>query len=325
VLWQITSSPVVVGDERDGVVLVEYRTQYAVEGCSRCPRNRTDAEGIAALSIEDGSVVWLRPVIPSVSVDDRRATPYALQTPRRLVANDQVAMLEVLVRRGDGFDNRVAAFDPTTGERLWQLRDVEVAFAVDDVVLGVVRRDPPRGSKLQRAGITVAFDARTGARRWTLGSRDSLTSPMVAVPGVAAVRTTAEGRTLQLVDLNDGSVLSDLPPTVTCRSDGESVIACIGGGIYDPRLTTYDATTATLATSAQEVPSDVLAAVADGYVYVGNEFSPAEERVALDRSANVLSEPLPGVVVRATEQYLVLDEHEPGRTPGSFAAYEIVS
>ena len=67
----------VVDDGQHGLVLVHYFSSECTKGmCAPGTVEHTDEQGIAALSLKDGSVQWKRPVIPAVKTGSDRAVSW---------------------------------------------------------------------------------------------------------------------------------------------------------------------------------------------------------------------------------------------------------
>lgn len=209
------SSPDVVQVGADQLVLLVYEKQVGA---------RRVEEGLAALSLKDGSLRWRVPL--------RTGPQYEVHVSAR-TANGQLALLEIWRtdrRKGASsniVESRTVAIDLRTHRKRWEAPGVKPWDVVGDTVVGTVPKLPYEvGSRSD--GVAVGLDAATGKRRWDLAKRHA-TSRFVAAVGTVAVVGTEDGAAV--VDVASGRERVRIGKELSsCRNDGQGLIACRAGG-----------------------------------------------------------------------------------------------
>lgn len=319
----------VAGDD-EWVVLVNYQLAHAEDAAPEY--------GIAALSGDDGRVLWKTPTIPSQpgsesATSDRRA-------PGRTLANGGLAVTGVLPDdptldpSNPDVLNRVdlAAVDVANGRPLWQQTGAWPVGVTDGAVFALVPDDPTEASTSDPLPVTtVALDPATGERLWDLSDRHP-TARLVLTAGDAAVmelmdstspseEESESGSETLILDAASGDELASFGTGVTfpddCGAD-DSLIAC--GLLTDPSeglgslaLATFDVEERDPGVAARtfEEVIDVDGAsfgvrgVAEGRVFVG---ALDHASVTLDRAGQGVDPELSGVLLAVSDRFLIVEE-----------------
>ncbi|MBT2208867.1 PQQ-binding-like beta-propeller repeat protein [Actinomadura sp. NEAU-AAG7] len=203
-----------------------------------------EERGVAALSGEDGRVLWKQALFRGAD-DDRE------QETRLLAADGRVVLAGV--RSAGRLRLRTVAFDAAAGRRLWEHQD-GWAFRIDGgTVLGESAEGEPWRPREVRDGAAVfGLDLMTGRKRWDLAGAFEGAHVQAAAGGTAAVtvreriaggpstrfRTmaldSATGR-VQVASLEAEEAAGTPGPVLGCVDDRRTLIACAA---YSGRLVT---------------------------------------------------------------------------------------
>ena len=251
VWWPASDSPLspnVVNQPGGWAVLVPYYYSPCPSWCHYTQVDQTEEYGVAALSADDGHVLWKTTIVPAATMTD---PPPATPTIRAMVTSDDLAV--VVVEPGDieyAPDTqayvdalRVVAIDPLTGSTAWEATGVWPGAIVGDTVLAHAGGDPMRtglGQDDQREGpALVALEASTGTTRWDLSERFPYSDLVLTAGDIALVAVPADdadesigavavqGVETLAIDLETGREETSLGTEMgTCRTDHTSLVAC---------------------------------------------------------------------------------------------------
>lgn len=321
-LWQVGDATV-VDDDDGGSVVVTYQSERCAATIRRCPAGEptTDEWGVAALSMHDGSVKWMHAITPAVSEkSDRAGVLDDLAPPKLITIADDAAIVHGPIKTGtnavdEAYATGIIAIDPATGTRLWDAPRTTADTVVGGTVIAARRANE------NDAGTTtaVALDVSTGKPRWEL---DVPPSHILAANSDAAVLDSGDpdAPLREVVALSDGSTIATFDELTPACIAGESMIACLTLTPDNTRhLTTYVGNDPEPRTSTREIDGRTPEMVLDDYVILSSSTSGRDTEVAVDRSANVLSEPLPGRVVTASDTHIAFD-----RAPSTKAMSDLI-
>lgn len=337
-----------VGDQ----ILIGYRADCRGKGCDD-EDAMTIEFGIAALSLDDGTVNWLQPVIPPVERDSRDAEKWDGRSVLLVGAGERAAIVNVgsvyvthFYEEGRADDVSTLALDPGTGDELWNSPGtIAVQLAGDHVLL----RRPPTGSTVIGGpdDVLVSAAPATGELQW---NRDTPVR-IDAANGTAAVVHEADRQfDVSLIDLASGDDLASLSdpidncvaepdPAQNSLADAEEpLLVCTvqvepnvrhlisyRNGEDDPWISD----SATDALPYKTIGGRVFARLPDPDPGLDPDAAGRDEFVVLDRSARVLNESLPGRLVTVENGFAVFDtgvqtpSYETPRCPCSFEVYPV--
>ena len=337
VLWD--AQAYVAGTAENWVVLVDYFSSDCAQPSGMCPPGTVDStseQGVAALSPQDGSVLWKVPGVPSVPDDSEEADDLDDLSALVVAASDSLALLVVAptdLLYGSRFVDpdkiAIIALNPLDGSTLWTTTGSVPQQIIGDVVLTSVPPEGPNGVLADKPGTPAALDVTSGQPLWSLVETYPQARVVALSSGamvISQIEKVAPRNTL--LRMSDGTKISDLGfPSMRCVSDSAaSIIACSMHG--DPgkdRLMTYQSGDAGIKISKRPIPESMITAVWNGYVFYGG-YSKDSSYGAVDQFGNVVSAQLPGRVVTVTDQYAVFDTTKKANTdPGSFAVYGIAA
>ena len=321
----------VAGEEGEEVVLGRYYAESCIT--DPCPEDPSPEEGVVALSVEDGTVAWLHPTLPSLSEDDPdldrqrdlttvvvadgndgRGAPAAVVGPTMALNGNENAAPD---------EFRTIALDPATGEETWSAEGVVGQRGAGGLLLATVPPEGPSGNGEPAQGGPLALAMADGTERWNVAAEHTATNLLGTTENTLLTANVLGGAIggHQVLDLTDGSVLHDL-----------------GRGMLHPQLDTAgadlvvgqdpDAPDTLLSVTPDEPeplragrPNDSIAQVslvANGYVMITE--ATGRTTTVVDRSGTVLGPDLPGTPLRVTDDLVVLRK---GSGPDStFGVYE---
>lgn len=335
VLWE--SSAYVAGPVENWVVLVNYYSSECTQPSGMCPPGSVESTsewGIAALSPEDGSVLWKIAGVPSVDEDSDEADALDDLSSRLMAVSNDVALMVIAPNDalvGGKYTElkniRVRALNPVNGTTLWETTGAWPRQIVGDVVLANVPPTGPGGQLINEQGSTVALELSTGEQRWSLESRYPHSDVVAASADVAVVQRIDKGAVVTaVIRLSDGSHVTDMPASANnCTTDGAKLIACTrSSGTAGYQIVTYQPGDG-VRIAVNAIPESAITAAWNGYIFYG-AYGVDPVYGAADYSGNVLSSALPGRVVAVTDKYAVFDTSKKANTdPGSFAVYGIAA
>lgn len=329
----------VAGTDTNWVVLVNYYSSQCTQPAGLCPPgavDSTDEQGVAALSPQDGSVLWKVSGVPSVSADSDEADELKDLSAKLMTVSDDVALLMVAPTDaiyGSKFvgPDKIGtiALNPLDGSTLWTTTGVWPRQIVGDVVLASVPPVGPKGALVDKPGTLAALDATSGKQLWTLADSYPPSQLVVASPGALVIWHVEDGKLGNtLIRMSDGSKIADVgSSSMRCAADSAaSVIVCpVDGDPGKTRLMTYRSGDAGVKISKRSIPESSITKVRNGYVFYG-AYGIDPVFGATDFFGNVLAAQLPGRAVTVTDKYAVFDTTKKANTdPGSFVAYGIAA
>jgi hypothetical protein len=302
----------VAGPPEDFLVFVPYYRDACAHPTGWCPREngvRPRAEqGVAALSGKDGSVRWMTPVITGEENQDMRLKLLAVSEDLLLVGSvgfdDSLSSLSTL------------ALSASDGHQLWQQGGMEAYFITAGTVIGHTPTNRNEILGVGRGlseGTVIALDATTGDRRWDLSQRFATSDTSVVAGNLAVVQTkSGETENALILEADTGREVARLGDYAgNCASDARSLIACIESPITGNRLVTFQLDERRVRISRDEVGWNWnhIRAVWDGRVFLEDGLPDGRSSV-VDRSANVLPEPMPGQIVTISDHYAIFRSGE---------------
>lgn len=292
VWWSVSESlePNVV-DQGDGwAVLVPYYYSPCPSWCHYTQVDQTEEYGVAALSGDDGHVLWKTVLVPAVPMTD---PPPETPTIRTMVTDEDLAVVVVeppdveYAPDTDAYVDalRVVAIDPSSGSVRWEAAGVWPEVVAGDTVLARTGANPMRtrlGGEDQREGpALVALDAATGRRRWDLSERFRYSNLLFTAGDVALVEVPADdaddavgdvplqGVETVAIDVETGREVASLgTEAAICRTDHVALIACSYHGPDDDRVATFDVEDRERGVSAEGFDGLSIDAVWDDRVFV---------------------------------------------------------
>lgn len=288
--------------------------RYYAESCitEPCPEDPSPEEGVVGLSLRDGSVEWVHPVLPSLSTDDP-----ALDDQRDLTiqvvsaGNDGLGAPAVVVgptmaingaeeASADAF--HTLGVDPADGTETWSVDGVVGQRGAGELLLATV----PSGKGPAEGG-PVALDAADGTERWNVAAEHANTN-LLGTGESTLLIVNVVGGTLgshHVLDLADGSVVHDLGRAfVNPLLDSGTGDLVVGTAEADPYslVSAVPADDEPLRSARPLESAPTVSLVADGYVFTDR----AGTSIVVDRAGTVLGSDLPGTAVLLTEDVLVL-------------------
>jgi outer membrane protein assembly factor BamB len=301
----------VAGPPEDFLVFVPYYRDACAHPSGWCPRENgvqpRAEQGVAALSGKDGSVRWMTPVISGEENQDMRL--------KLLAASD-----DLLLAGSVGFDDSPSslstlALSTSDGHELWQQGGMEAYFITERTVIGHMPTNRNEILGVGRGlseGTVVAVDALTGDRRWDLSQRFTSSDTWVAAGDVAVVQTkSGETDNALILEADTGREMARIGDYAdNCASDSSSLIACVESPTTGNRLITFDLDERRIRISRDEIGSRRIRAVWDGRVFLEDDWFPDGRYSVVDRSANVLPEPMPGQIMTISDRYAIFRSGE---------------
>lgn len=297
--------------------------------------------GVAALSGEDGRVLWKMPVVTGTRGDEER------QLRRIDVVDGVVLASEGPADVGQLFDQRVVALDSADGSVLWDRPGHGLAGAAGDTALAYPSppRPDPRTADLGSFWLPfepmVGLDVANGEVRWDLSDRfgQSLLELTTADLALLLVPVPADdppgGAEPEhwegiVVEASSGRELDSFGTTLTrdaCAADDE-LIACVVG-VSDPgtepvvvhdRLATFDTAEREGSVSEATLPEDLrvvadVQAVVDGRIVAEGV---SDTSLSLDRFANPVGG-LPGRYLAMSDRYAIFEPGDHRDDPATWA------
>ncbi|MGO1971894.1 MAG: outer membrane protein assembly factor BamB family protein [Propionibacteriaceae bacterium] len=320
----------VAGAAGEEVVLATYYAENCVT--EPCPEDPSPESGVVGLSIEDGSVQWMHPTIPSVAEGDPKADQQKDQTLAIVAAGNGGAGAPAVVvgptmamngnENAPPEDFRTVVLDPATGQEAWAREGVIGQRGAGDLLLATV---PPEGQGRDNdraQGGPVALDLADGTERWNVADEHTDANLLGTTEHTLLIANVLGGAIggYQVLDLADGSVLHDLGTKITnpvVSSGGDDLV--VGTSVADPyslASVTPDDEGPLFSEPLESIPRPTF--VAAGYVLLTD--STDDSTTALDRSGNILGTDLPGTPVLLSEDVLVL--RQGSGLDSTFGVYE---
>lgn len=271
-------------------------------------RNWAEGEGIALLSLADGSEIWRRPL--------PRATGDLLW----LRAADETTA--VVTAHPEGAENvppeqlKVYALDVATGAVRWESRGAWPYAIAGDTLLGEAAPFFLDFGRFYRSihsmpGVVTALDLATGAPKWTVENQE-FAQVIAGVGDTALVRWAPKADvrewTYAVLDTADGRVITEVGEqrAQPCGTDWERLIVCVSGD----RLQVFDVATRSLETVPGPGSSAPVELVWRDRIFVDSR--------TVDLAGTVVDRELPDDVVAASDGYLVAETYS-----GEVSAYPL--
>jgi hypothetical protein len=316
----ISDEPLLIaGPPEDFLVFVHYYHDYG--DCTHptgwCPRDDDEPsraeQGVAALSGKDGSVRWMTPVITRDETRDMTM---------ELFGADEDLLLVGSVDRDRNLDTlSTLALNTSDGQRRWQHPGVEAGLIAGGTVIGRIPSTSDdvtlEPSDMLHSGAVVAIDAISGDRRWDLSQRFAMSAPSSAAGDLVVVEAVQHGEELReplAVEAATGREVARLGDfSIGCASDAHSLIACIESRGTDDSLVTFQLDERKVRVSRRTIPdpgeyrSVSIYGMWRGRVFVGDVAISDRPgfHLVVDRSANVLTERVPGQIVAISDSYAI--------------------
>jgi outer membrane protein assembly factor BamB len=305
----------VAGQPDDPLVLVPYHRDNCSHPTGWCQRKDGEPyrseQGVAALSGRDGSVRWTTPVIPYGRSEFSRM---------KLLGASEDLLLVGSAEFDDSLGSlRTIALSASNGHQLWQQPGIEAYFITGGTVIGHIPRNPDDvlgvGQGLSE-GTVVALDATSGERRWDLSQRFADSDAALVAGELVVAQASREGDENALVlEATTGREVARLGAySGSCRTDARSLIACNESAGVNSRLATFQLDERKVRVSRREIGFNDIRAVWRGRVFLDAWIAsdhPSRHPV-LDRSANVLAEPVPGPIITISDRYAIFRTGEDG-------------
>jgi outer membrane protein assembly factor BamB len=309
--------PVVAGPSHDFLVYVPY---YRGDDCTHptgwCPREKNETRrvevGIAALSGKDGTVRWMTPVVTD---DEIQYLDMKLRA-----AGAGLVLIGISDFNHDLASLRTVALSASDGSQRWEQPGVVADFTTGETIIARIPSTPNDVTPMFVApeGAVVALDASSGNRRWDLSQRyANSVATSVAGDFVVARATSRDGEedTLVLNSASGHEVAHLGDYVISCSSDTSSLVACTDSR-YNT-VVTFQVEESEVRVSGDSIDEDISShsyrtrGVWRGRVFVEDRYHPAQD-VVVDRSANVLTDRVPGPVVAISDRYAIFRTSEDG-------------
>jgi outer membrane protein assembly factor BamB len=299
----------IVGTDADWGILVAYYATGCRHPTGFCPvgDGPSDETGVALLSGKDGGVRWKTPLVPPRRGAAARA---ANRLHAALAGGDDTLTLGTVAPRVDAriTDVRLIAIDTATGRRLWTRSGVQPSLLAGGTVFGRVSTKAGLPVTQLNSGSVVALDAKTGRTRWDLSARLPGSLPILAAGNLVLVRPAGSPANLGpplLLDAGTGRELARLPALTTdCKTDGQTLIACLAGDSPQTRLITIGLGDHKVRVAKQSLTGAyLLRSVWRGHIFV--EEASHSAAIDLDRSAHTLAGDLPGQPADISDRYAI--------------------
>jgi hypothetical protein len=312
------------------VPYISFACTQPSEFC-QCANGRCEEVGIAALSGKDASVRWVTPISAVGSMQRVVVVP-------RAVSDDLV-----VVGIDDPFSDdlgslRTVALNTSDGSRRWERPGVVADFISGETVIGRTPRTRSDVSLTSRpgqspaGGTLVAMDATSGQGRWDLSELYADSAAELVAGNLVLVRAetldekdagVGPDQSL-IVEAGTGLEVANLGDYIfSCATDTRTGIACAN---VDDKLVSVQVHDHEIRVSRRPVESGegflkgvhgmwsgrVLVEYAEkanpqragsGYIY---------RHLAVDRSANVVDDRLPGPMVAISDRYAIFHTDEAG-------------
>ena len=342
-----------VGGSGDaGVVAGVYLTPACPGICPRSAQSVTEEKGVVALSMSDGSLAWVSPVVPAVAEGTAQADINQAVIPS--VVGSTTTAIIVGIPSTKGSPPAVVALDPANGRQLWRADGYQAIEAVPGAVLVQDRT----ASAPIKSGAPAVLDPATGAPRWTWTPPGNRSAPGTAPSGTTAPPVAGEpetvgweasaGRFALLSERGEGyvQVVVDTQAGKVLRSTSDSIwrlgtdaaggylLALVerlprvedeGGGSHADlavrTLTEADPVGSPAPTGTTALPESAIGVgeggVAAGRIAVAVGVGSSQ---LVDRSGKTLTEPVDGYIRLFTADRLVMGE---GKGDPGFVVYGI--
>lgn len=206
-----------IGGEDDELLLLEY----AEEG----------GGGVAAVAMKDGEVRWKQPDTPGDQTFSHLRS-----------ADEKTFTLDVSTDEGDRtVEQQTEVYDLKSRRKLQTKKGTDPLALVDGTVIAERYELPVKDIYEADPADVVAFDARSGKEKWTLGDR--YTDPrMSRLPG-EAVLLLAHAHGTAVLDPSTGEELGSTPVQLQhCSGSAEPLLVCTVGETDYPSEAPFPAT-----------------------------------------------------------------------------------
>ncbi|MFI8546852.1 PQQ-binding-like beta-propeller repeat protein [Spirillospora sp. NPDC077959] len=273
----ITGVPHIVDTGEKRLALVEYS-------------GPGDEEGVAALSLKDGSVQWKKRTTGSDSHAILRA------------ADGKTFAVDVSRYGGSANSEEMIVHATGTGKELWRKRGVEPESVGAGLVLAA-ELGPVEDGRRERRDL-IAYGASDGERRWRLGDRYREPELLHDEGGRTIVVGTEDGGAV--LDRATGRELARTStPLARCDGDGDTLIVCRGGPDRQGRDAGDRAVTIQTRGGATKINDLLETGFLTRYGAIGDWFvavrpartgarTEAERFLLLDGEGRLISDDLPG-------------------------------
>lgn len=295
----------VVGSGHGAKVLVDYEAD--LDG-------KTEESGVAALGVRDGAVEWTYAAVPAAPADSPKADHQAFRASQLVddAGGRALAVVGPSTALADGrivgLDRarrvRTVALDPENGKPLWARRKRVAQRVVDDVVVATI----PRGHSENSFAALVGLDPTSGERLWRrpTGHRRREIRDASDASIVVTEYKNRVGVAEHVISAATGRVRVDRDPPIGPVAGGGRLLAWTKAG--SSRLVSLADSERRPATAAHPLPKGFIPVLAhDGYVFCTKN---RRQSVAVDRSGNVVSERIDGLVLAMTDHYLVTTKRD---------------
>jgi hypothetical protein len=230
---------------------------------------------------------------------------------------------------------RTVALNISDGSQRWEHPGVAADFIVGETVIGRIPRTfdgidlTSRPGRPPADGTLVALDTTSGQRRWDLSQRFAASAGDVVAGDVVLVRAESQGAERPLgqsliIEADTGREMANLGEYISsCASDTRSTIACKN---LDDEVVSFQLDDRKVRVSRSPVDLDEgllrdVHGTWGGGVFV--EYAAKSDpqsassdyitrHLAVDRSANVLNDQLPGPIVAISDRYAIFRTSEDG-------------
>lgn len=199
--------------EDPGLVLVPYRASDCPPQAGGCPEHHAlDGKytGLVALSVDDGSLVWMSSAwTPSTHADLRLAHVMVVDGMAVYTVGPSDFLVGVQMLADDAL-LRTVAVDLATGQEKWHADATIAKAAANGLVLAW-----DHSQTSSSFGVPVALDVHTGEKKWSLGEAFAdVDTVSVASDGLIYRRVSGAGpavvRPPSVVSPVDGKVIAEL-------------------------------------------------------------------------------------------------------------------
>lgn len=327
---------VAVAEDGDGwVVLVDYQLVPSVDA--------TPEHGVAALSGQDGRVLWRSPSVSSRP--GSAGTAAELLTSGPTLAHGDLVVTSAVPEQptpgppDPGYMDQVelVAVDVADGAPRWRQAGAWPLAVADGAVFALVADTAAPGAGDALPGATVALDPATGERLWDLSDRHP-NARLVLAAGDAVVvevvdESTGTGSETLILDVASGRELASFGTRVVvaedCGTNG-SLVACPvmtdPSDIDSSSLATFDLGHRDAGVAVRTIGEATglerasVRGVGDGRVVVGDW---DHASVALDRSGRRVDPVVPGVLVALSDRFLIVEEPRDELDEGAYTTYSL--
>ncbi|ADD41329.1 PQQ-binding-like beta-propeller repeat protein [Stackebrandtia nassauensis] len=252
-----------------------------------------EENGIAALSLKDGSMLWSVPVVTG---------PQHGYFMFLAATSDSHVAVDLSDHSGEEDVSKLVMVDYKKREVVWQKEWLEAAAIIDDTV--IVDKFKPDGDNLDHV-TAMGLKVSSGKTRWEL-DHDKDPDVLTATNDAAVVDS---GGSVLILDPKSGDQRAKLAIAATeCYFDGESTLACQSSKDTDSApasvISIIEVTDSTAkASQVSGTDRDELSGIYKGRIFVERLVDQRNELTVLDTSGKTIAEQLPGSLADITDDY----------------------